>query len=191
MKQFDKKTLIKDFILKDEERFDLAGDIFDNFNSIIHYILNEIQDTLIDHINDENRIDIKLSESKTMADYHYFKASIDNEYHIFFENYYYLKTYRLYLQGEGGFDKNNETHFALHNQLKTKNYDYLKVSGEEWAIVSLKNNNYETNLGLGESTRSILFDLLKDDQFRSTLSDKFNQIFKDGIVKIVDAVLSR
>jgi hypothetical protein len=135
-------------------------------------------------------VDLKFWESGMMSNYHYFRVSIDSEYYLQFENNYFLKPYCLRLRGEGGFDKKNEAHLALNDQLKTMNYEHLTVSHEDWGIINLNNTHHITNMG--SNTRNILFNLLiaSDDEFNRTFGEKFNQTFGDGIIKIVKAVLA-
>ncbi|MDY6895612.1 MAG: hypothetical protein SVO01_09395 [Thermotogota bacterium] len=187
MPDIAKKELIKDFILKDKERFSLAEDIYDNMKSIAEDMFREISKKQIEFINKRNNWDLTFSH--VSSDDTWFKVNdcgmrvyVNPHIYLQFHSWYFFKTYEMVIRAaENGFDPQNEDHLQLRNRIKI---EFSEIFFENsWVIAGLRNYDYELNIG---GQYRDLFDVYKNENnLRTMLCENFESRFKTQIEKIL------
>ena len=195
MTLINKKDLIKDYILKDKERFLLAEDIFNHFKSITDDMLQVVVDQMIEHVcvNNPKKINLPYPVSYQMANEHGITLTITHEYSIQIEFRNYFKYQGLVIRaGKDGFDKNNLKHKNLRKLLK-KNFSTSEGT-EDWLISRIHNASDGLSMNIGDNYED-LFSVYQDQQHTNgskikKLCEDFDKIAGDMIVKIIEIIES-
>ena len=191
MKQLNKKDLIKDYILKDKERFLLAEDISNHFKSITDDMLKALVDQVIKHVNSQKNINLQYPVSDQRGDYHVIEVKIAHGYSIEIHFSYYFKYTGIGIRsGNADFDKENQKQIQLRRLFEEK---FSNCTINIWFISWIRDASDGVNMYIGDNYGdlfSVYQDKLENGPKMKKLCEDFDNIAGDTIVKIIEIIES-
>jgi hypothetical protein len=183
-----KFEIIKDFILRDRESFQLSGDINDSFEAVRKDVLEHIYNKVIKQLTDKYNIALTLDKIGFAKNYYSVHLKINKDYYILVTIYNYFNGYfgKPEIQFSfitGGYDPNLSKLVQLRDKLEgeyKKGFKTVSYAIAQWS--------HDLDILPGIDNYEKLYDVYEENDLLDKLTSSFIEIAGDKIVYIFNLI---